>query len=212
MIDVVVLRWRLVIGVAIVAGLGLAAEVWYARLPGDLIEALRPKLSLSYEGNLPTWFSSSLLLVCALAAGRIASARPPWHRHWWGTTAMLGWMSLDEAAELHEHLGGLFGTRGLLFFDWVIPAAGVVAAVAVAYWPFVRALVRPTRTRLIVAAVIYVAGALVMELPLGWWTDHHGDEGLGYALIDWVEETLEMLGASFALVALVAHHEEVRRA
>lgn len=210
--DVVVLRRHLAICVAIVAGLGLVAEIWHVRAPGASIEALLPKLSLSYEGNLPTWFSSSLLLVCALAAARIARTRPPWHRHWWGITAMLGWMSLDEAAELHEHLGGLVGTHGLFYFDWVIPAAGVVLAVALVYWPFLRALAGPTRTRLVVAAAIYVTGALVMELPLGWWTDHHGDEGLVYALIDWVEETLEMLGASLALAALVAHVEEEPRA
>ncbi|HEY5945147.1 MAG TPA: hypothetical protein VIV40_06635 [Kofleriaceae bacterium] len=212
MIEVVTLRRRLFYGVAIVALLGLVVEVWHARSPGELVEALLPKLSLSYEGNLPTWWSSSLLLASAIAAGAIARERPAWHRHWWGITAMLAWMSLDEAAELHEHLAGLVGTSGVLYFDWVIPAAVVVALVAVIYWPFVRALAPTTRTRLIVAAAIYIAGALVMELPLGWWTEQHGNEGLTYGLIDWVEETMEMIGASLALVAFIAHRQESRGA
>jgi hypothetical protein len=211
-IEVATLRRRLLYGVAIASGLGLVIEVAHARASGELVDALLPKLSLSYEGNLPTWFSSSLLLVCAIVAGAIASAQPPWHRHWWGITAILAWMSLDEAAELHEHLGGRIGTTGLLYFDWVIPAAGVVAIIAVIYWPFVRALAPATRTRLVIAAAIYLGGALVMELPLGWWTEQRGMEGLGYGLIDWIEETMEMIGAVLALVALVAHRRETRAA
>jgi hypothetical protein len=47
-----------------------------------------------------------------------------------------------------------------------------------------------------------------MELPLGWWTTHYGENTLGYALIDWLEETMEMVGATLALVALLAHRKE----
>jgi hypothetical protein len=208
-IEVATLRRRLLYAVAVVAGLGLVVEVWHARASNDVVEALLPKLSLSYESNVATWLSSSVLLACAVVAAAIARDRPAWHRHWWGITAMLAWMSLDEAAELHEHLGGLIGTSGVLYFDWVIPAAGVVAVVALIYWPFVRALAPATRTRLLIAAAIYVGGALVMELPLGWWTETRGSEGLGYGLIDWVEETMEMVGASLALVALIAHRSSM---
>jgi hypothetical protein len=87
----------------------------------------------------------------------------------------------------------------------VIPAIAVVGVLAAVYLPFIRALPTSTRNRLLVAAVIYVGGAVGMELPLGWWTEHHGNAGLGYALIDWVEETMEMIGAAIALVALVRH-------
>ncbi len=207
MVDPVRLRRRLLIAVALVAALGLVIEVTHAYAAGDVVDALLPKLSLSYEGNLPTWLSSGLLLACAVVAGSIASARGPLHRHWWGITAVAAWMSLDETAELHEHLGGLVGGTGVLYFDWVIPAAVLLAVLALVYVPFVRALQAATRMRLVIAAAIYVGGALVMELPLGWWTEHHGTDGLGYALIDWVEETLEMVGVSLALVALVWHRE-----
>lgn len=201
MVDWRVIRRGLLYAVAIIAGLGLAAELWAA----DFLVA---KLSLSYESNLPTWFSSSVLFACALAAGSIAHSSSHMRGHWWFIAGLAAWISLDEAAELHEHLGGHFGGTGVLYFDWVIPAAAIVVLLVIAFLPFIRALHPPTRTRLIVAGVVYVSGALIMELPLGWWTEQGGTDTIGYALIDWVEETLEMVGAALACGALLAHREE----
>ena len=198
-------RW-LFLAIAVVSGAGLAVELAHDHVP----EQVLTHFSLSYEGNIPTWLSSSLLLGCAIVAALIANTAAAWWRHWWGMMIAFGWVSLDEAAEIHEHLGGLFGTHGLFYFDWVIPAFAVVAILAVVYWPFLRALPRVTRNRMLLAAVIYIGGAAGMELPLGWWTERHGNAGLGYALIDWVEETLEMIGAAIALLALLAYRKERR--
>lgn len=230
MIDPGALRRRLLAAAGAIAALGLAVELWHAAARAgmtrerELLEVLVPRLSLSYEHNLPTWFASSLLLACALAAGAIArscAARAPspagdpdargegrWRRHWWGVTAVFAYASLDEATELHEHLGGHLSTGGVLYFNWVIPAAALLVALAAVFLRFVRALPAVTRRRLVIAGAIYLGGAVAMELPLGWWVERAGPDGLGYALIDWIEETLELVGASLALVALVAHRQE----
>jgi hypothetical protein len=200
------LRRGLFAGVAAVSALGLLAELWNASSEHPLREELVPRLSLSYEHNVPTWLASSLLLVCGLAAGAIAREAPRWRRHWWGMCAVFAYASLDEATQLHEHLGGHFETSGVLYYNWVIPAVGILGVLAAVYLPFVRALPAATRLRLI------VAGAIYLELPLGWWTERAGPDNLGYGLIDWVEETLELLGASLALVALVAHAAYQREA
>jgi hypothetical protein len=200
-------RW-LFAAVGVVSGLGLAAELWSAASASPLREAIVPRLSLSYEHNVPTWLSSSLLLLCALAAGAVARREARWRRHWWGVAAVFAYASLDEAAELHEHLGGHLDTSGVLYFDWVIPAVAILGVLAAVFLPFVRALAPATRRRLILAGAIYIGGAVGMELPLGWWVERAGSDNLGYALIDWVEETMEMIGASLAVVALVAHRRE----
>jgi hypothetical protein len=210
-VDVGKLRTRLLATVAVIAGLGLAVEVLNALSRSAAVDALLPKLSLSYEGNVPTWVASSLLLGCAVVAAAIAHDVPrdaAWRRHWWGMAIALGWVSLDETAELHEHLGGHLELHGVLYFDWVVFAAAIVVALAAIYLPFIRALRVATRNRLLIAAAIYVGGALVMELPLGWWTERAGSDTLGYALIDWIEETMELVGAALALTALVAHRRE----
>ncbi|HEY5935984.1 MAG TPA: hypothetical protein VIU61_15150 [Kofleriaceae bacterium] len=200
-------RW-LATGVATISLLGLVVELcWWAASGDPVIGALIGPFSLSEEANVPTWFASSLLLGCAIAAGSIDDRVGS--RHWWAITIGLGYASLDEAAELHEHLGGHLDTSGILYFDWVIPAAAIVIVLAAIFLPFIRSLASPLRGRLVAAAVIFVGGALVMELPLGWWTDHVGEDSLGYALIDWFEETLELAGAALALWALVEHRREV---
>lgn len=196
-------RW-LSFGIFLVASLGLLAELGKQALPTLLMQ----HLSLSYEGNVPTWFSSSLLLGCAIAAGTIARVASRWRRHWWGIAIVFGYASMDEAAEIHEHLGGLIGTQGVLYFDWILFAVAILIVLSLLYLRFVIALPTVTRNGLIVAGIIYLGGAVGMELPLGWWTEHHGNEGLGYALIDWVEETLEMIGATVALLTLVRHRRE----
>jgi hypothetical protein len=201
-----VLRRWLVVAVGAISGAGLAVELWHARAP-EAAEVLVQKLSLSYEGNLPTWFATVLLFASAIVAASIAQRAPTFRRHWWGVAAVFAYASLDEAAELHEHLGGTFSTGGVLYFDWVIPAAVLLIALAVMFWPFVRALEPATRRKLIIAGCVYVGGAVIMELPLGWWTERAGPDTLGYALIDWVEETMELIGASLALLALVEHRE-----
>ena len=121
------LRGRLLVAVAVVTALGLLVDLWAWRSPDSAsVGGLWTVFSLSAEGNVPTWFASSLLLACAVLAGSIATqlgASAPWRRHWWGIAIALGWVSLDEVAGLHEHLGGHLDTGGVLYFDWVIWAA-----------------------------------------------------------------------------------------
>ena len=184
---------------ALVSLLGLAAEIgeYGFGAPEKLVELF----SLSYEANVPTWYATVLLFSCAATLAGHANAADLDRPRWWLLAAAFAYISLDEAIEIHEH-AGFFETHGVLYFSWIIPAAGVVLGLGLFYLPFLRRLPPPTRVRFVVAGVVFVAGALGMELPLGWWTEAHGDDTLGYGLIDWVEETLELIGASLFLRAL----------
>lgn len=196
----------LVVAGAAVAGAGLIVELVHTRSHAAAVEKLVELLSLSYEANLPTWYASSVLLACGLLLGAIAAdvaARGgPRRFHWIGLAAGFFFMSLDEAIEIHEHLGGLVGTGGPLYFDWVIPAGILVAVLAMLYLPFLRELPARRRRQFVIAGAVYLGGAIGAELPLGWWTDRAGTDNPTYAMIDWVEETLELAGASLFLLAL----------
>jgi hypothetical protein len=187
------------------AAAGFASEIAY-RFLGSSFESTVQMLSLSYEHNLPTWFSACILFSCGLALAAIASRaqrqreRHRWH--WWGLSAAFFYISLDETAEIHEHLG-LWELHGVLYFSWVVPAAAAVVVLGALYLPFLLRLPPRRRWQFILAGALYVGGALVMELPLGWWYERAGDANLVYAAIDHLEETLEMIGASLFLSALV---------
>jgi hypothetical protein len=162
---------------------------------------------LSYEQNLPTWYSSSLLLLCAVQLTFVALSATQrnarFRFHWWLLALVFFYISLDEAATIHESLSRLFDLGGVFYFGWVIPAAIFVGAMALSYLRFLWQLDRRTRWQFILAAALYVGGALGVELLLGWWTDVYGTKNLGYGMIDLAEESLEILGASVFLIALL---------
>ena len=114
-------------------------------------------------------------------------------------------MAFDEMLEFHEQLSKLFSLEGVLHFSWIVPAGILVLALGAAYIPFLRALPRRIALRFVLAGAVYVGGAVGMELPLGWWTVHHGEDNLGYGLIDALEEALEMLGSNLFVLALLDH-------
>ena len=177
----------------VICVLGLCAEVIDFVLGAPPI--VSETFSLSYERNVPTWYASSLLLACAVVAARAAPhAGTP--RRWRVLSGIFVFMSLDEAIEIHEHLGGLVDGSGVFFFSWVIPASVVVLGLGASMLPLLRALEPPVRRRVVLSGIVYVGGALLMELPLGWWTEQHGDDNLVYGLIDFVEESLELIGAT----------------
>lgn len=160
--------------------------------------------SLSYEGNLPTWYASALPLLLAASLAELARREPGERGHWRLLALGFVYISIDESVGLHELLGGLFETRGLLYFGWVIPAAAIVLLVGLAFLGFLRRLDRATARRFVLAGGLYVTGAVLFELPLGWWTEQYGADGPGYALLDWCEETLEFTGLTLFARALLA--------
>lgn len=189
---------------ALVCALGLVAVAgrFWADWPDRGLHSL---LSLSYEGNLPTWHASTLAFTCALLLLACADAAERDRPHILTLAAGFVAISLDEVIGLHETLTPLIDLGdGPLLFSWIVPAAALVAVVGALYVPFLRRLPKKTARRFVAAGALYVGGAVAMELPLGAWTSAHGDDGPGYALIDWLEETLEVAGLTTFALALLA--------
>jgi len=205
-IQVAAIRRALVATLIAVGAAGLVVELLHHGPVPALDEDLVGLFSLSYESNLPTWYSSALLLACAVTLTAIAPAAPPGQARYWSLlSAVFGYLSIDEAVGLHEQLNEVVHLGGPFYFGWIIPAGAAVLLVGAAYLRFLRALPAETRRRFLVAGALYVGGALLMEIPLGLWTEARGDGGLGYALIDFAEESLEMTGATLFLLALLRH-------
>lgn len=201
-------QWFLIDVIAIVATAGLAVEIAQDSFgwndPYDLIDLF----SLSYEANIPTWLSACMHATSAVLLTLIANGKrdsgAPFVRHWRGLSIVFAYISIDEFVTLHEGMNAWFDLDGVLYFGWVIPAAIIVSIFVLSYWQFLTHLPDVTRFRFIRAGAVFVGGAMGIELLLGYWTDLHGSHNLGYAIIDWVEETMEMTGAALFISALVA--------
>lgn len=168
------------------------------------------------EQNLPTMYSTLLLLTGSLLAGLIGMVHRrdhrPHTRHWAALSLILTLLAIDELLSLHEQsidpLRRLLNIRGgPLWFTWVLLGAALVAVVGLAFLRFLRSLPRSTQRRLWTAGILFVIGAIGMELVGGWYAAN-GSPDMGYVLIATVEESLEMLGAVVLVYALLAYIEE----
>ena len=165
------------------------------------------------EASIPSWYSVSLLLACAMLLAIITVAKRQatdrYARHWFWLTLIFLTLSIDDAADLHGHtsykLQEMFETGGLLTYAWVIPAGAGCVAVGLAYLRFLRDLPPPIRWRFVIGGALFVAGALVMEMIEGRYDTQHGVENMPYRIMVAIEESLEMAGIVIFISALLTY-------
>lgn len=165
------------------------------------------------EQNIPSWYSSSLLLFCAGLLGVIAYIKhrsDDRYRYYWSflSIAFLG-LSIDEAASLHEEmivpLRAAFNLSGIFYFSWVIPGLLLVGVLGFVYLKFLADLPAQTRKLFLIAAGLYLAGAIGCELVGGVIADLPGSQRGIYGLIVTLEEFLEKLGLNVFFYALMSY-------
>lgn len=134
-----------------------------------------------------------------------------WFWHWLILTGGFFVLSLDETVSLHEQisarLSGVLDTGGAFTFAWVLPASAACALLLISYVPFLRALPIGYAAAFLLAGVLYVGGAVGMEMAAGRVVERTAEGLRGfqtpeYRLLTNVEEGLEGLGALLFLAAL----------
>ncbi len=169
--------------------------------------------NLSEEGNVPTWFAATTLFASAVILGLtwhvVRTAGEPYARHWGVLALIFLFIAIDEAASIHEllilPLREALAAERALYFAWVIPYGIAVVIFALAYVRFTLSLPRRTAILLLAAALLYVGGALGMEMLSPHVYDWTGDVSLPMFVMLLIEETLEMLGVTVLIHALLDH-------
>lgn len=192
--------------------LGQCAKYLYGH---TMLKGFVPTFYVDLESSAPTWYSSAALglagmLLALIAAAKIKTA-DNYRWHW----AMLGCLffslSLDEIAMIHElpidPLRERWNTGGLLYYPWVVLGAALVGLVGLLYLRFFLSLPCRTQRGFLLAATLFVGGAIGVEMLSGAHADVFGEENLDYALIVTVEEFLEMLGVVIFIRALLDYIE-----
>ena len=167
-------------------------------------------LDLDNEKNAPTIFSGCIIALAALLAwlnGRAERVATRVSR-WRVLSAGMLVMAIDEVFHFHERLidpmravlGG--GDLGVFTFAWVVPALIVLPIVALYMLAWLRALPADTARGFVFSGMVFVGGAVGLEMVGGSVFADHGS-GFALAMIANVEEVFEMLGiCCFIYVAL----------
>ena len=200
--------------IAVLAALHIAQLVAYYVIADparfDFIELI----DLDYEGNLPSLYSMFAIILCSGVLFVIANAkritRQPFAFQW----EILGWiflfLGLDEGLALHEEIGDLMElyitASGYLYFPWVIPYTGLVALLAVFYFRFLLHLPRPTMLRFIIAAGLFLTGAVGLEMISAQEADINGTTTITYSVLYTIEELCEMIAMVIFLQALLEYY------
>ena len=183
---------------------------------------MQRQLDLRSENNISTWYASTALLLAACLLAMIGFSKKRigdrYTRHWIGLAVIFLFLSLDEAASLHEMtaapLRNALHTTGYLYYAWVIPGSIAAMTIGLMYLGFLRGLPSQTRTLCLIAGTLYVGGAVGMEMLEGKQATFFGDQTVMYAIMVGVEESFEMLGVVVLVYALTSYmsvlHNEVR--
>lgn len=184
---------------------------------GNLL-GIVPLFNMEDESNIPTFWSSLLWVLAGGAAGLVAlgeKQRADRQAFYWLGIALLSWIfATDEFVQLHERLGALLQSlalangveaSGVFRYIWVIPGGLFAAAVAILYLRFLLTLQRDVAVTIAVAGALYLAGALGFEMLEGSIDTANGYMGPAYTLCVTCEETLEMIGVSLLIFAILKH-------
>ncbi|MBE9109957.1 hypothetical protein IQ273_11110 [Nodosilinea sp. LEGE 07298] len=155
---------------------------------------------MGQEANLPSYISALNLLfaagLCLLVALHESSLKKRMHRYWLGLSIGMLIMSVDEAAQIHEGIIGVLlenylgrGT-GVLYYRWYLAYIPIVIAIGYLYLPFLKRLPLRYSSRLILAGLVFLGGAIGVEMLESVLVY----AGINTAISILFEETFEMLG------------------
>lgn len=181
----------------------------------DVAMGFVPAFHMDWERNVPTYASTILLLSCGILAvlqPRLRAADARSALAWNAIAVAFVLLSADEAFRLHELVSDLVKSSltsdWVPMFAWVVPYGLALLILTGIFLPWFARLDRSSQVRFALAAALYIGGALGMELVSSFYfesldPDREKFRTLTGGLLGTVEESLELIGVSVFLHALV---------
>jgi hypothetical protein len=203
--------WLTTIALVIVAGNILGIVSFYY-----LGHSRLSILDVDMDGNIPTYFSSITLLLCAVLLAIIFVGRRKGGRrdkaYWAGLALVFGLLSVDEASGLHERVAeplraALHISGSAYAYLWLLPYAVFLLVLLILYIPFFLSLAPRMKRLIVLSVIVYVSGAVGFEFIGSCWAQHVGMNDPGYDLITTAEWLLQIEGVlilAFALMSYIA--------
>lgn len=200
-----------VVFIALSYGGAVLKHSYHSRV-GDLLVRI---FNVGDETSIPNWYSSvalagSAALLACVAATLRARKETKDLTAWAALSAIFALLSLDEIVGMHElfseHLHEYLHTSGAFRFAWAFPALVLVLFVGATYLPMLSRLTLRRRVQFIVAGLIYVGGAVGMEMVGSKVFSAAGDKITPmYIVCNHLEEFMEMFGIVLFNAALIEH-------
>jgi len=177
-------------------------------------QRVMPLFDLTAERNLPTLFSTALFLLSTCLLWVIARAledrQKPWIR-WSLLSVLFAFLALDELASLHESIEPLAdrlpGASGFFAGAWTLVYGVLLIPIGVFFVPLVRGLDATTRWRVVSAGILFLTGALGLEVVAAWYWWADVGPNLGGRLLVGLKELFEIAGLVVFSCALVDYLE-----
>lgn len=165
-------------------------------------------LNMDRELNLPTLFSSGLMLGIAVLLQRLQTTGKESPADWRLLSRIFVFLALDEALQIHELLifpGLRHQIHPALASTWVIPYGVLVLVLLWRFRTFLRTLPSAFASRALQAGMVYIGGTIGMEMvgSFAVRSDLIRLHSFWYGAITGLEETLELLGLILFIHALM---------
>ena len=195
---------------AIIGGAHLILIHFLLFQPSGLVLKLRRLFHLNYELGFGSYFSTGLLLFSSVILWQISSVVKKDVKLWRFLAIIFLFLSVDESLAFHEELVNplrdYFGEMPLLYHAWTIAAIPVLVILGFFFLPFLLRLPRLIAVRFLLAAFLFVGGAVGIETLAGFYefsTQTETDYVLD--LMVFMEEILEMSGVILFIDTLIRY-------
>jgi hypothetical protein len=178
--------------------------------PKRLSATIDDRFNLDAEANIPAWYSTVLLFSVSLSSFSVyilaqkgRGRELPWRWFWLVLGAAYCFLSLDEAARLHEIIDTETSVKWTFVYG---PFAGVFFLLCVFYFAGIRRADKGLRNWILGGLIVYALGGLISE-TIGHF--FHPLPPMWQRLELVCEEGLEMVGTILVLRGCL--HESLKR-
>lgn len=184
-----------------------------------IIDLLMHSFYTDAESNIPTYFNTIILFIPAMLFAIVGAwkyaIQDKFKFQWIGLSLIFIYLSMDEAAILHEKLINpmreLFNYErfgGIFYFAWVIPGIIAVLLFMLAYLRFFLHLENKYKILFFLSLGLYVGGIIGGEMLSGHFAGTIGFKNFTYAAYTSIEESLEWIGCSLLIYSLLQYIQQ----
>jgi hypothetical protein len=175
----------------------------------DLPVALIPELYLDEKNSISTYFLTSLFTLSSVLLVLIwmitKKKDDPFANYWFALAIVFLVFSIDKMIILRERINIIFWNyaTNLIWssIKWII--TGLLIVVVIIFIRFLLHLPIEDRLVILLAAVLFIGGSVVIDYLTGIFFNLHGEFSIAYSVLTTLEVALEMIGSIVFIFALL---------